>query len=192
MGVVIASRQGYNYKYADLATLMRYVNEDLRLNVRFVGVQMPDLSQWGQATILCDKEWNALSEPLSPMPVIPVEKKGMDKQQAFFAAVTTAKRYSLMGALGIASTEDEEQLSAGLKRDMQNLDPDSDVKKRVDEILSACDVPPGQESQYISQILGKPVTYRKLTEKQGETFVTAYQEWRRRQHDPETDKTEDE
>lgn len=175
MAVVEAKKQGYNYKYADLATLIRYVEDELHLHVRFEGTWMKPLNQWGQGTILVGDDWQPVSSLLCPMPVIPVEKKGMDRQQSFFAAVTTAKRYSLMGALGIASTEDEEQLSVTLKRDAQTVERGSELKEKVDSILSEYDVPTGGESQFISQILQRPVKYGSLTEHQAQEFITRYE-----------------
>lgn len=172
MSVVSAGAKGYNFHYADLATLMNHVNKDLHFNVRFTSDH--EGNEWTQATVVCDESWNALTPELCPMPVIVVAKKGMSQDDAFYAGVTKARRYSLMGALGIATTEDVELLSNSLKRDMGELDDDSELKKQVDLILRSNNVVRNQESQWLSNLCRQQITYSQLNDVQAEAVIRAY------------------
>lgn len=179
MSVVNAGAKGYNFHYADLATLMNHVNHDLHLNVRFNSRHEDD--GWTQSTIVCDEKWNALTGELCPMPVIVVPKKGMNQDDAFYAGVTKARRYSLMGALGIATTEDVELLSNSLKRDTGELSQNSDLKHRVDAILNELNIVKHMESQAMSNLCHVQIDYKHLTEAQARLFIDRYEQWKQAQ-----------
>ncbi|KAA8827195.1 hypothetical protein [Bifidobacterium myosotis] len=179
MSVVNAGTKGYNFKYADLATLMNHVNKELHVNVRFRSDRDGDM--WTQSTVICDENWNETTPPLCEMPVIVVVKKGMTQDDAFYAGVTKARRYSLMGALGIAATEDVELLSNSLKRDTGELSSDSEAKHRVDGILNELAIPKGRESQFISERLRQNVDYAHLTEAQARRFIEWHEQWKKSQ-----------
>ena len=184
MSVVNAGTKGYNFKYADLATLMNHVNKELHINVRFRSDREGDT--WTQSTIICDENWHELTGALCEMPVIVVAKKGMAQDDAFYAGVTKARRYSLMGALGIATTEDVELLSNSLKRDTGELSEDSSVKHQVDAILNGLNIPKGRESQFISERLRQNVDYAHLTEAQARRFIAWHERWRNSQVNQQT------
>lgn len=179
MAVVNAGAKGYNFKYADLATLMNYVNREMHFNVRFQSDR--DGDQWMQSTVICDESWNALTPPLCEMPVISVAKKGMTSDDSFYAGVTKARRYSLMGALGIATTEDVELLSNSLKRDTGELSEDSELKRQVDSILNELGIVKGYESQFISERCQQRIDYAHLTEVQAQLFISQYEQWKKSQ-----------
>lgn len=179
MSVVNAGAKGYNFHYADLATLVNHVNHDLHFNVRFTTGRDGDI--WTQGTIVCDEQWKALTPELCPMPVIAVAKKGMSQDDAFYAGVTKARRYSLMGALGIASTEDVELLSNSLKRDTGELSQDSELKHKVDAVLNELNIVKGFESKFLSERCGQPVDYKHLTESQARLFLDRYDRWKQMQ-----------
>ncbi|NMM98093.1 ERF family protein [Bifidobacterium olomucense] len=168
MAVVKKNAKGGRGTYADLASLMAYVDETLHVKVRFTTVYLHDMLH--QATqIQVGDQW---SDPICPIPVETGDGKGLSVMQQLGSALTYARRYSLCGALGIATTDDDGQTSGYRKRSLESMTDEQ--QQRIDQILETMRIPPRQESAFISGILQRNVTYGTLTELQARQFIEAY------------------
>lgn len=192
MAIIRKNTQGFGYNYADLGSILKYVEEHLHLQVKqtiqrdfgdnafgYIVTSVKPTGGFG--------EW---SEWTAPVPIIvgndePNQKRKPSVMQKLGSAITYARRYSIQMALGLAATDDDGQTSGALEREIPVMN--ESTKKQIDLMLAERNVPNGQENQFLSSILRRQVKYAALTEDDAQAILQAYEQHKSReeQHDSE-------
>ncbi|KFI66091.1 ERF family protein [Bifidobacterium cuniculi] len=177
MPVIEENKRSDYGSYTDLSSLMAYVEKEMKLAVRFevaAGTEdEPDMvvTYLKQLPSSPYVDWTG---PLCPAPIIVGGgNRQVSPAQAYGSALTYAKRYSLQGACGLATSSDSTQFTDTQTRDVQLMS--DETKERIDDLLDARSVPPGGEDRYLSGIVGSAVSYRTLTEPVAQRILDAYQ-----------------
>lgn len=174
---VMEENKRSNYgAYADLSSLVAYVAREMKLAVRFGVISGTDGQPDKVVTYLKQTpaspyvDWTG---PLCPVPIlVGTGNRQVNPAQAYGSALTYAKRYSLQGACGLATSSDSSQFTDVQTRDVQLMS--DETKERIDDLLNSRSVPPGGEDRYLSGIVGTPVAYSTLTEPIAQRILDAY------------------
>lgn len=179
MPVVAKTSKGNFGTYADLASLIAYVERDMECWVAFDTTHHDD----GRITVhsIVTPRKGGVSDgrafPPCETPVFwETTNSRLNQAQAYGSAFTYACRYSLLGACGLSATDDDAQTSGTTQRDLHLMG--DDTKQRIDLMLAECNVPPGQQSAYLSRIAGTRVDYARLTEPIAQRILTSYTQHR--------------
>ena len=182
MAVVKKNRKAYGYDYADLPSILLYVDETLHLEVRqHVVYDVAPHFPYGCVVTSIRQKAGEWSDWLAPIPVLVGDETegGNQKRkntlaQRYGSAETYARRYSLNTALGLSSTDDDAQTSGFQKRSVKFMTDEQ--KTQIDRILEDCKIPVGQENGFIGTVLQTRVAYGTLTEYQAQRFIDAYRQ----------------
>lgn len=176
MAVVKKTVKGGRGNYADLASLVAYANDELHVRVRWATVYLGD--RLHQATqVQQDGKW---SDPLCPIPVETGSGSGLTVMQQLGSALTYARRYSLCGALGIATTDDDGQTSGYRRRNVERMTDEQQAT--IDRILAETNTPPGRENNLLSNVLHRPVAYGTLSMTDAQQVIESYEANKKQQH----------
>lgn len=186
MPVVRKDTQGYGYNYADLGSILKYVEEHLHLQVKQTIKEGYGDNELGYIvtsvkTISPYSEW---SDWTAPVPIIVGDDEQNQKRkptamQKLGSAITYARRYSIQMALGLAATDDDGSTSGALEREIPVMS--DDTKHEIDVMLVDQNVPKGQENTFLSNILRRQVKYATLSEQDAQTIINAYQKHKNRE-----------
>lgn len=180
-GVVKKNRQAYGYDYADLPSILLFVSETLKVEVRqHIDYKTAPQFQFGcvvtQVRQSPDGEW---SDWLAPVPILVGDETegGNQKRkntlaQRYGSAETYARRYSINTALALASTDDDAQTSGRRRRAIEFMSDEQ--QKTIEGILQALKVPEGREDACLSDVLRENVRFATLTEWQARRFIDLY------------------
>ena len=93
--------------------------------------------------------------------------------------------YILASVLAVVpAARADAQTSGTPQRDLHLMG--DDPKQRIDLMLAECNVPPGQQSAYLSQIAGMRVDYARLTEPVAQRILASYTQRRKQTTTEET------
>lgn len=187
MPVVAKTSKGNFGTYADLASLIAYVERDMQCTVSF-DTRYHDEGRITVISIVVPLKGGVSEGRAFPTCETPVFWEGsntrLNQAQAYGSAFTYACRYSLLGACGLSATDDDAQTSGTPQRDLHLMG--DDTKQRIDLMLAECNVPPGQQSAYLSRIAGMRVDYVRLTEPVAQRILASYTQHRQQTTTEET------
>ena len=104
MQLIKKNAKGYGYNYTDLAEITKLLNEN---GVSYYQYIEPWEGRDYIMTVVTDSEGNE-SEPIRGCRIVDAKLSGKDNPvQAYGASLTYARRYSLLMAFGLATTDDD-------------------------------------------------------------------------------------
>ena len=104
MQLIKKNAKGYGYNYTDLAEITKLLNEN---GVSYYQYIEPWEGHDYIMTVVTDSEGNE-SEPIRGCRIVEAKLSGKDNPvQAYGASLTYARRYSLLMAFGLATTDDD-------------------------------------------------------------------------------------
>jgi len=116
-GPIDKGKQGYGYKYTDLASVVKFITPHLTLSgLSYTQLLGGDGASVSVTTILLHESGESLSSTVSSN-VHENKGKGMSPIQAMGSVITYLKRYALTSILGVVSEEDTDGSASQNKYD---------------------------------------------------------------------------
>ena len=162
----------YSYTYASLADTIRVVNLEYGYDVQQT-IQRSDI---GEVVVTRYRESpeSAWTEWLAPVPIKP-GAGGNNPMQAYGAALTYARRYSLQMALCMAADDTD----GVVERKPQPVS--EPMVQRINQLLQTMNVQTPQQAEhvYLTALAGHEInTSRDLTDIQAEQVIATLEKWR--------------
>lgn len=166
---VYKDKKGYGYNYADLPSILDMVRPLLtkhNLSVIQLPIETGNLEALGLETMLMHNSGQYLASEFR----IPVAAgKGMTPSQAFGSAISYARRYALCAALGIASSNDDND---GGSHPVQKTS--KHPRLRLDEFFSENKIEPGPDKVYAWLQHFKVETMDQLNDTMVDAIISKY------------------